>query len=73
MQVSVIVCTRNRVRYLEKCLDSLLSLNYPKSMFEIIVVDNNSNDGTKELLQRKYNNIVRYVLRARNSSSSDGR
>jgi glycosyltransferase involved in cell wall biosynthesis len=51
--VSVIVCTRNRVKQLENCLDSLLNLNYPKSAFEIIVVDDNSNDETKKLLQSK--------------------
>ncbi|MEM3602374.1 MAG: glycosyltransferase family A protein [Candidatus Bathyarchaeia archaeon] len=63
--ISVIVCTRNRVRSLEKCLDSLLSLNYPKSEFEIVVVDNNSDDETRVILQSKYSNVVRYIFESR--------
>ncbi len=47
--VSVIVCTFNRLQWLPKCLKSLSD---QKSVpFEIIVVDGPSNDGTREMLE----------------------
>ncbi|MEJ2242235.1 MAG: glycosyltransferase, partial [Candidatus Bathyarchaeota archaeon] len=59
--VSIVVCTRNRVKLLKRCIDSLLSLDYPKSNFEIILVDNNSEDETKQFLFNNYPNI-KYVF-----------
>jgi glycosyltransferase involved in cell wall biosynthesis len=43
--VSVVICTYNRVDFLQKCLDSLLRQRNAPS-YEIIVVDNNSKDST---------------------------
>ncbi len=48
--MSVLVCTRNGSRTLEECLSSLEQLAYPN--FEIIVVDDGSNDNTREIIQR---------------------
>jgi glycosyltransferase involved in cell wall biosynthesis len=45
-----VVCTRNRARFLEGTLDSVLAQEYPKDRYEIIVVDNNSNDETRPLV-----------------------
>lgn len=58
--VSIVICTYNRCKYLEEAIKSALRQNYP--CFEIIVVDNNSTDGTKEMV-RKY--PVRYILETR--------
>jgi len=52
--VSVIVVTLNRRKHLEKCLISLLNLDYPASKFEVIVVDGGSKDGTKEMVCRDF-------------------
>jgi len=52
--VSVIVVTLNRRKHLEKCLNSLLNLDYPTSKFEVIVVDGGSNDGTIEMVCRSF-------------------
>lgn len=47
--VSVIMCTRNRARYLRSTLDAFEAL--PESGgWELIIVDNGSDDGTTELL-----------------------
>lgn len=50
LDISVIICTYNGSRTIIRCLDALISqetrLNY-----EIIVIDNNSNDGTGILVQ----------------------
>ena len=42
--ISVIVITRNRALLLKKCVESLLSQDY-KGRFEVIVVDNGSEEG----------------------------
>jgi glycosyltransferase involved in cell wall biosynthesis len=47
--VSIVVCTRNRKNMLRKCLNSISKLDYPKSNFEVLVVDNGSTDGTNDL------------------------
>jgi len=52
MRVSIVVIERNEIRHIEKCLDSLLAQTYPH--IEIIVVDGNSTDGTRELIVSKY-------------------
>jgi glycosyltransferase involved in cell wall biosynthesis len=50
-KVSVIVPTYNEIVDVTKCLDSLLSLDYEN--VEIIFVDSNSTDGTREFLEEK--------------------
>lgn len=52
VEISVIVCTRNRAAFLEKCLESLLLQTLPAEQYEIIVVDNGSTDNTKEVLSK---------------------
>ena len=49
-KISVAICTYNRARFITKALDSLLNQSFNKDLFEVIVVDNNSRDNTKELL-----------------------
>ncbi len=48
--ISVIVCTRNGASTLNECLSSLERLRWPNR--EIIVVDDGSTDGTREIIQR---------------------
>ena len=47
--VSVVVCTYNRKNLLKSCLNSIYAQDYPKSNFEVIIVDGGSTDGTEEL------------------------
>jgi|BioPla2DNA2_1021312.scaffolds.fasta_scaffold01114_20 glycosyltransferase involved in cell wall biosynthesis len=53
--VSVIIPTKNSQEYIKKCLDSISHQTYPN--IEIIVVDNNSKDKTKEIA-KKYTDKV---------------
>ncbi|MDQ7781751.1 MAG: mycofactocin biosynthesis glycosyltransferase MftF [Desulfomonilaceae bacterium] len=48
--VSLIVAVYNRAGEIGACLDSLLSLEYPRSGLEIIVVDDGSRDGTCDVV-----------------------
>ena len=47
--VSVTIITFNSGRFIKKCLESVLDQNYPFK--EIIVIDNNSSDGTVDILE----------------------
>lgn len=49
---TVIIAARNEERHLEHLLDSLAQLEYPKDLYEIIVVDDRSTDATPEILER---------------------
>jgi GT2 family glycosyltransferase len=42
---------------LKNCLDSL-DINHPEASYEIIVVDNHSTDGSAEMLNRSYPDII---------------
>ncbi|MDP9236598.1 MAG: glycosyltransferase family 2 protein [Chloroflexota bacterium] len=50
--VSIIVPVRNEERYIERCLFSIALQDYPRSRFEIIVVDGESSDMTREIVNR---------------------
>ena len=49
--VSVVIAARNEEAFLEACLESLIDSTYPSDRFEIIVVDDNSEDGTYEVVE----------------------
>ncbi len=59
-KISAIVCTYRNPALLQKTLESLVSQTLPPQCYEIIVVDNNSCDGT-EAVVRRYP-VCRYVL-----------
>ena len=44
--VSVLIPTYNEENYIENTIDTLLKNNYPKNLFEIIVIDGGSTDST---------------------------
>ena len=50
-EITAVVCTRNRERFLAKCLDSLLRQTFAKERYEILVVDNGSTDRTAEIVR----------------------
>lgn len=60
--VSIITPVRNGIKYLEICLQSVLSQNYPN--IEHFFVDGGSTDGTLEMLasyQSKYRDRIRFM------------
>jgi cellulose synthase/poly-beta-1,6-N-acetylglucosamine synthase-like glycosyltransferase len=57
---SVIVPARNEEEYIRNCLLSVLGQEYPSGLFEVIVVNDHSTDGTEAIvreLQERYHNL----------------
>jgi glycosyltransferase involved in cell wall biosynthesis len=69
MYVSIIVPTFNRGHYIAATIQSLLDINYPKDKYEIIIIDNNSTDNTKDIIHQYVNHpsgvAVRYLVETR--------
>ena len=55
--VSVVVTTKNEEKHIGNCLQSIKLQTYPQDKIEIVVVDNNSTDRTKEVA-RQYTDKV---------------
>ena len=64
MDLSIIIPVRNGKVHLERCLPSLFAQEIPPP-FEVILVDNNSRDGTGSWIQSHYPNL-RFVPQEKN-------
>ena len=61
--ISVVVCTYNRAHLLADALDALIAQADPTPPFEVIVIDNNSTDGTREVVEQYIaRGLVRYAF-----------
>lgn len=49
--ISVIICSYNREKYILEALESLVSQEFNRDSFEVLVVDNNSTDRTASFCQ----------------------
>lgn len=66
--ISIVFTSYNHIRFLKKSLESLLEQTYPN--FEIILVDDCSNDGSQELLKNySADNRIKLFLKNENSGS----
>jgi cellulose synthase/poly-beta-1,6-N-acetylglucosamine synthase-like glycosyltransferase len=51
-QLSIIIPARNEEANIENCIQSILQNNYPTHLFEIIVVDDHSEDNTANIIKK---------------------
>ncbi|MCE5258717.1 MAG: glycosyltransferase [Chloroflexi bacterium] len=56
--ISVIIPAYNEEKYIEECLHSVFSLDYPRDKYEVIVVNNNSTDHTREFVAKLFPSVV---------------
>ena len=64
LKVSIIIPCRNEKSYIAKCIDSILSQDYPHEYLDVIVCDGCSDDGTLFILEeycRQYSNVSMLV------------
>lgn len=69
--VSIICITYNHAKYINQCLISLLSQK-TKFSFEIVIHDDNSTDGTKEIIkeyENRYPSIIKTIIQMENQYS----
>ncbi len=67
--LSIIVLNYNNKQVITRCIDTLLMYN-KRYKYEIIIVDNQSSDGSYELLEKKYENKIKLVRNKKNGCSS---
>ena len=68
-KISVIILNHNNKKVVFRCVSSLLAFN-ERYHCEIVVVDNDSTDGSYEELARQYGNQIVLVKNAKNGCSS---
>ncbi|MFH0855449.1 MAG: glycosyltransferase [Candidatus Omnitrophota bacterium] len=57
--VSIIIPCRNEEKFIGKCLNSVLTQDYPQNQMEILVADGRSIDGTRKILD---NYVLKFPL-----------
>jgi glycosyltransferase involved in cell wall biosynthesis len=51
--ISICIACRNEERYIEECLASVLSMDYPSDRYEVVLADGRSTDATRDIIQRR--------------------
>lgn len=69
MLVSAIITTKNEEKNIANCLNSILKQSYPADKIEVLIVDNNSTDKTKEIVDGFI--LANNSKNAANSASED--
>jgi len=70
--VSILIPAHNEEKVIDKLLERLIDLDYPREKLEIIVINDNCTDGTSEILaqwKRKAPNILGVNMPWRNSGA----
>ena len=57
VSLSIIIVSYNTKEVTRNCLSSIYQ-NRPQQTFEVIVVDNNSSDGSQEVIERDFPEVV---------------
>lgn len=61
VKVSIIIPEWNRIEEMKKCLGNIMKQNYLD--YEVIVVDNGSTDGTKEMIKKDFPKVKIILLK----------
>lgn len=69
---TVIIPFRNEAKNLAALLDSILKLNYPKDLLEVIFIDDDSDDDSVELITKhiNFNNINISIIKNKRTNNS---
>lgn len=61
-QVSILIAARNEADKIHLTIDDILAQNYPKTLFELIIVDDHSSDGTAEIINSYASQGVKLII-----------
>ncbi|MDD2472590.1 MULTISPECIES: glycosyltransferase [unclassified Methanoculleus] len=70
--ISVVVPTYNEEQNIERCLESLADQTVPRETYEVIVVDGNSKDRTRELAEPLADRVFVQTSRRVGGARNDG-
>jgi glycosyltransferase involved in cell wall biosynthesis len=70
--ISIIIPTYNRAQILPRLIDALAAQTYPAAQFEIVIVDDGSNDGTQEVLRRLSASLPDRLIWTRQENAGPG-
>lgn len=57
VEVSIVIVSFNGKRYLKDCLDSILDQDFPREAYEVMVIDNDSADGSAQFVMENYPSV----------------
>ena len=63
--ISIIIVSYNVKDYIKKCIQSIMKFSTNTS-YEIIIIDNNSKDGSKEMLKKNLSNKINLIFNSEN-------
>lgn len=61
-KATVIIPNYNGIKFIKECLDALLAQDIPASAYHIIVVDNGSTDGSRQLIEDAFPGVSLIAL-----------
>ena len=61
-KVTILILTKNQKNAIEKCINACLDQDYDKKSYDIIVVDDYSTDGERDLLKKIKNPRLKTIL-----------
>jgi glycosyltransferase involved in cell wall biosynthesis len=73
VDATILICTYNRADYLERTLDSLAGTSARGFSWDVLVVDNNSSDETRAVVERRIGRFpvrLRYFFESRQGKSN---
>ncbi|MBK9983640.1 MAG: glycosyltransferase [Saprospiraceae bacterium] len=59
LKITVVVVAHNEEESIESCIEGIVKQHYSQELFEIIVIDDRSSDGTVELIKKMQSPLVR--------------
>jgi GT2 family glycosyltransferase len=71
-EIGIVVCNFNKKEYLEQCLNSVLASDLPRESYDIVVVDNASEDGAPQMVKEKFSDEVILLQNSVNTGGSGG-
>jgi biofilm PGA synthesis N-glycosyltransferase PgaC len=73
VNISIVIAARNEEKNIDKLIESLKKLAYPSELFETIIVDDNSSDGTINKLQSMINTQKNFSLKDLRTTGRTGK